>query len=46
MAERIAIIGAGPSGMAVLRAFESARRKGAEIPELVCHERQSDCGDI
>ena len=46
MAERIAIIGAGPSGMAVLRAFESARRKGAEIPEIVCYERQSDCGGI
>ena len=46
MAQRIAIIGAGPSGMAVLRAFESARRKGAEIPELVCYERQKDCGGI
>jgi trimethylamine monooxygenase len=46
MAERIAIIGAGPSGMAVLRAFESARRKGADIPELVCYERQKDCGGI
>lgn len=46
MAERIAIIGAGPSGMAVLRAFESARRKGADIPEMVCYERQKDCGGI
>lgn len=44
--QRIAIIGAGPSGMAVLRAFESARRKGAEIPDLVCYERQKDCGGI
>jgi trimethylamine monooxygenase len=46
MAQRIAIIGAGPSGMAVLRAFESARKKGADIPEMVCYERQKDCGGI
>jgi trimethylamine monooxygenase len=46
MAERMAIIGAGPSGMAVLRAFESARKKGADIPEMVCYERQKDCGGI
>lgn len=43
---RIAIIGAGPSGLAALRAFESARRKGAEIPELVCYEKQSDWGGL
>lgn len=46
MAGRIAIIGAGPSGLAALRAFESARRKGTDIPELVCYERQSDYGGI
>ncbi len=46
MAGRVAIIGAGPSGLAALRAFESARRKGADIPELVCYERQSDYGGI
>ena len=43
---RVAIIGAGPSGLAALRAFESARKQGAEIPELVCYERQSDWGGI
>jgi len=43
---RLAIIGAGPSGLAALRAFESARNGGAEIPELVCYERQSDWGGI
>ena len=32
--KRVAIIGAGPSGLAQMRAFESARRKGAEIPEI------------
>ncbi|HIC47567.1 MAG TPA: NAD(P)/FAD-dependent oxidoreductase [Methylophaga aminisulfidivorans] len=44
MATRIAILGAGPSGMAQLRAFQSAQEKGAEIPELVCFEKQADWG--
>jgi trimethylamine monooxygenase len=43
---RIAIVGAGPSGLAMLRAFESARRKGAEIPALVCYEKQKDYGGL
>ena len=30
--------------MAQLRAFESARKLGAEIPEIVCFEKQSDWG--
>ncbi|NLB47705.1 MAG: NAD(P)/FAD-dependent oxidoreductase [Microbacteriaceae bacterium] len=42
--KKVAIIGAGPSGMAQLRAFESAERNGAEIPELVCFEKQADWG--
>lgn len=42
--ERVAIIGAGPSGMAQLRAFEAAREAGAAVPELVCFEKQSDWG--
>jgi trimethylamine monooxygenase len=46
MGLRVAIIGAGPSGLAALRAFESAKRKGAEIPELVCYEKQSDWGGL
>lgn len=46
MGLRVAIIGAGPSGLAALRAFESANRKGAEIPELVCYEKQSDWGGL
>ncbi|NMR28490.1 NAD(P)-binding domain-containing protein [Crystallibacter degradans] len=41
---RVGIIGAGPSGMAQLRAFESARQLGADIPEIVCFEKQSDWG--
>ena len=46
MSTRIAIIGAGPSGLAQLRAFQSARAKGAEIPELVCFEKQKDWGGM
>lgn len=46
MTQRVAILGAGPSGLAALRAFESARRKGAEIPEIVCYEKQSDVGGL
>ena len=46
MTKRVAIIGAGPSGLAQLRAFQSARQKGAEIPEIVCYEKQSDWGGL
>lgn len=46
MTERVAIIGAGPSGLAALRAFESARKKGADIPEVICYEKQSDYGGL
>jgi trimethylamine monooxygenase len=46
MSGRIAIIGAGASGLAALRAFESARKKGADIPEVVCYEKQSDYGGL
>ncbi|MGO3148188.1 MAG: NAD(P)-binding domain-containing protein [Leucobacter sp.] len=42
--KKVAIIGAGPSGMAQLRAFESAERQDVEIPELVCFEKQDDWG--
>jgi trimethylamine monooxygenase len=46
MTKRVAIIGAGPSGMAQLRAFQSAQAKGEEIPEIVCFEKQSDWGGL
>ena len=46
MRKRVAVIGAGPSGLAQLRAFKSAEEKGAEIPELVCFEKQSDWGGL
>jgi trimethylamine monooxygenase len=43
---RVAVIGAGPSGTAQLRAFQSAAAKGAEIPEIVCFEKQEDWGGL
>ncbi len=42
----VAIIGAGPCGTAQLRAFASAKNKGAEIPEIVCYEKQQDWGGL
>ena len=46
MSKRVAIIGAGPSGLAQLRAFQSAAEKGAEVPEVVCFEKQADWGGL
>ena len=44
MSKRIAIVGAGPSGLAQLRAFQSAQSKGVSIPNIVCYEKQQDWG--
>lgn len=44
--KRICVIGAGPSGTSVLRAFKSAQEKGAQIPEIVCYEKQSEWGGL
>ena len=46
MKKKVAVIGAGPSGLAQLRAFQSAKAKGAEIPEVVCFEKQSNWGGL
>lgn len=46
MTKRIAIIGAGPSGLAQLRAFQAAHARGETMPELVCFEKQSDYGGL
>ena len=46
MKKRVAVIGAGPSGLAQLRAFQSAAQKGAEIPEIVCFEKQANWGGL
>ena len=46
MSTRVAIIGAGPSGLAQLRAFQSAHAKGAAMPDVVCFEKQADWGGM
>ena len=46
MTKKVAIIGAGPSGLAQLRAFQSAAAKGADVPEVVCFEKQDDWGGL
>lgn len=43
---RIGIVGAGPSGLAQLRAFKSAEKKGEEVPEIICFEKQEDWGGL
>lgn len=45
--KKIAILGAGPSGLAQLRAFEALRKAGAtDLPEIVCFEKQNDIGGM
>ena len=46
MVKRVCIIGAGPSGLAQLRAFQQAECKGAIIPEIVCYEKQENWGGL
>lgn len=46
MKKRIAILGAGPSGLAQLRAFQSAKANGEDTPEIVCFEKQDDWGGL
>ena len=44
---RVAVIGAGPSGLAQPCAPSSrAKKKGAKIPEIVCFEKQDDWGGL
>lgn len=44
--KRVAIIGAGPSGLAQMRAFQSVKKNGEDIPEIVCFEKQSNWGGL
>lgn len=45
--KKIAILGAGPSGLAQLRAFEAARKAGVKnLPEIVCYEKQNAIGGM
>jgi trimethylamine monooxygenase len=44
--KRVCVIGAGPSGLAQLRAYQSLEAKGVSIPDIVCYERQNDWGGL
>ena len=41
---KVAIIGAGPCGLSMLRAFELAEKNGEKIPEVICFEKQENWG--
>ena len=43
---KVAIIGSGPCGLSMLRAFQQAEVKGQSIPEIVCYEKQEDWGGL
>ena len=43
---KVAIIGSGPCGLSMLRAFQQAEKKGQSIPEIVCYEKQEDWGGL
>ncbi|TXK71233.1 NAD(P)-binding domain-containing protein [Mesonia sp. HuA40] len=44
--KRVGIIGAGPSGLAQLRAFEALEKNGVEVPEIICFEKQENWGGM
>ena len=46
MTKRVCVIGAGPSGLAQLRSFQSAEAKGDPVPEVVCYEKQPEWGGL
>ena len=37
---KVAIIGAGPCGLSILRAFEHLEKKGEKIPEIICFDNK------
>ena len=43
---KVAIIGSGPCGLSMLRAFQKAEEKNEKIPEIVCFDKQSDWGGL
>ncbi len=43
---KVGVIGAGPSGLAMLRAFEAEQKKGNSIPEIKCFEKQDNWGGM
>ena len=43
---RVAIIGAGPSGLSALISFKQSETQGKKIPDIVCYEKQEDYGGL
>ena len=43
-AGRVAIIGAGPSGLSMLCWVSKLGREGRRVPEVICYEKQSNWG--
>ncbi|WP_299734882.1 NAD(P)/FAD-dependent oxidoreductase [uncultured Endozoicomonas sp.] len=41
---KVAIIGAGPSGLSLMLAFRAAQQNGDSIPDIVCFEKQEAIG--
>lgn len=44
--KRVCLIGAGPSGMSVLYQYNKLIEQGAEMPDIVCYDKQSDWGGL
>lgn len=44
--KRVCLIGAGPAGMCFLYQLEKLRQSGAEVPEVVCFEKQDNWGGL
>ncbi|KAL3870812.1 hypothetical protein ACJMK2_038852 [Sinanodonta woodiana] len=43
---RIGVIGAGPSGMSLLYHLAKMELEGKHIPDVVCYEKQPECGGL
>jgi len=44
--KRVCVIGAGPAGLSTLRAFDTLRKEGVAVPEMVCYDKQADWGGL
>ena len=43
---KVALIGAGPGGLSLLKSFAAVEAAGEIIPEIVCFEKQNDWGGM
>ena len=43
---KIAVIGAGPCSLSILRSFQQLQENGSEIPEIICYDKQDDWGGL